>query len=109
MSLTPEKITELKAQHGELYLLEIDDPDLVDLAQVVVKAPGRTVLGRFQQDAVGGKPFKATRQLLLDCLVYPAPEVLEAVEARYPGVVVSLGGKVAGLSKAAVEVLEKKL
>lgn len=109
VKLTPEQIAELKAQHGDLYLFEIDDPDLAELAEVVVKAPSRQVLGRFQQDAIGGKAYRATTTLLYDCLVYPDAAVVRSVEERYPGIALNLGGKVAGLSKAAVEVLEKKL
>lgn len=107
MTLTPEKIAELKAQHGELYLIESED-ETVPL-QVVAKKPGRQHLDRYTQEFMAGKASRAGRQLLADCMVYPSADELDRIAADAPGVPTVVAGKLVELARLNLEVTVKKL
>jgi len=107
MSLTPEKIAELKAQHGELYLLSSDDETLP--LEVVVKKPGRAQLDRYTHDLMGGKASRAARQLLSDCLVHPSADELDRICAEAPGVPTVLAAELVKVARLDLEITVKKL
>ena len=77
-----DEIQELKAAHpgARLRLLTVFD------ASVVIRAPKEAEFVRFQVQAGDDerRPY-AIERLLRDCCVWPAPERLNALIERYPG------------------------
>lgn len=106
----PDRIAAAKAKYGELIQLVIEADELgaaEDLVLVVHK-PSRSEFARFLRDSQVNA-FNAMRRLVLDCALHPSDEELTAVLEGEPGLVVTLGNKLAQVAKANLEVLEKKV
>jgi hypothetical protein len=98
-------IPALKAQHGELWLLEAEGEDLI----CVVKKPGRAHLSRYISDVTSGNAHRAMTNLFFDCLLAPEPEGLRKRLEEDAGLIVPLGTQLVGMAKLNVEVTAKKL
>lgn len=85
MSLTPEKIAELKAAHADLICIEVADGQ-----QMVFRKPKRLEFDQwFDAQSKGSQAALALSQ---QCLVYPTPQEYMAVLEKYPGVLMCKNG-----------------
>ncbi len=97
-------IERLKAEHGEVHLLEHDG------IEVVVKPAVRPEWKRFNE--MRGDPARkvgAAEQLLRDCCVFPDAAGLAAILARKPGLAETFGGECAEISGLTNKVTSRKL
>lgn len=102
-------IAELKAKHpGPLHELTAELEEGGERLVVIVREPKRTEFARFARDA-NQDAHRAMSNLFFDCLLDPAPEHVQEVCGRYPGLVIPLASKLLAIAKANLEVLEKKL
>ena len=94
-------IEKLKAEHGEIYAVEVGGITLI------VRPPTRAAFRRFfdqaGKESSGVSRYAATENLLLDCVVWPpAPEFGELLE-RKPGLVATVANYLVELAGAAQE------
>lgn len=91
-------IEELKAEHGEIYLLQTAG------VAVVVKPPSKPAMKRFTANAAKEeKRYEALESLLRDAVVWPDQRELSLLIDRKPGVVAPFGEKLAELAGAVEE------
>lgn len=74
---TKERIEELKAEHGDIFLMTVEDK------AAIFKKPSRKALSRSYTVAKTD-PFKSNEVLLVDCFVDGDRELLE-VDAYFLG------------------------
>jgi len=97
-------IQRLKAEHGEVYLVESGG------VAVVVRPPRSPEYKRFRSLVMDEKRRPdALERLTRDCVVWPDPEELDALLERRPALAEVVGGKLLELAGAAEEVEIKKL
>lgn len=98
MPLDAKVIERLKAEHGEVYILEAAG------SSVVVKPPARAAMKRFfNLSAREDRRYEALEALLQDCVVYPEPAELARLLERKPGLVAPFGEKLVTLAGATEE------
>lgn len=98
MALDPKLIDKLRAEHGEVYLLQAAG------VEVAVKPPSRAAMKRFFNTASReDRRYEALEALLLDCVVHPSPTELAAILERKPGLVAPFGEKLVSLAGATEE------
>ena len=91
------KVAEIKARHGDVYVLTFED------ARVVVRPPSIAdydMLKAEIEKEKGSKPVTAIEKLFRKCVLYPelgSPE-LEAMLARRPGLSATFGRRCAELA-----------
>lgn len=104
-----EVAAELKSKHGEVHALELcgrTEPDDKPRVTFVVRLPTRIEFKRFKDASMNRSAdvqLKASEQLARACIVYPAPEVIEATVEKYVGVLETTAGEVlelAGIEKS---------
>lgn len=106
MALDDSTLNELKAKHGELFELRAEKTG----ETVVVKRAPAPLWKRFraQMTDPGKRPF-APEQLLRDSIVHPAPEAVDAMLARMPGLVETFTGELMEINGAGLSVEKKAL
>lgn len=104
------RIDELKSKHGAVHelILEAEELGQDEDLLVVVHKPTRSAFARFLKDSQSNA-YNAMRAMVLDCTVHPSLEDMRLAFEAEPGLVVSIGNKLATLARANLEVLEKKL
>lgn len=99
------KLDELKAEHGEVYVLTDDDDEI----EIVVRMPTRAEFERFGAMAEDAKKgVRAMAQFVTDCLVHPSRDELKALFDRLPGLPLSFGKELTRLAGAGRTVQAKK-
>lgn len=108
--LGQDRIDELKKKHGQVHelVIEADELGRDQGLLIVVHKPSRSAFARFLRDSQANA-FNAMRAMVLDCALHPPLEEVRVAFEEEPGLVVTLGNKLATLAKANLEVLEKKL
>jgi hypothetical protein len=113
MALDPKVHEELLAKHPRAVVFTATDTTLVIGEQaiplkgdtVVVIPPSRQIWRRFRACMADERKKPDSFEMLLkDCLVHPAPEVLESMLDRRPALSERLGDAVADLAGAGLEV-----
>jgi hypothetical protein len=90
LSLTEEKIAELKERHGEGQLVAIT-VDSSTGEQVVIRRPSRAEWKKFRAHGSDDKRRQhAPENLVRECSVFPDVDRLNALLDRYPGLVETL-------------------
>jgi len=98
MPLDAKMIEKLKAEHGEVYLLEAAG------VGVVVKAPTRASMKRFMALASReDRRYEALEALLRDSVVWPEAGELATILERKPGLVAPFGEQLVRLAGATEE------
>jgi hypothetical protein len=98
MPLDTKMIEKLKAEHGEVYLLEAAG------ASVVVRPPSRAAMKRFfNLSSREDRRYEALEALLQDSAVYPEPAELARLLEKKPGLVAPFGEKLVALAGATEE------
>ena len=98
MPLDTKMIEKLKAEHGEVYLLEAAG------ASVVVRPPSRAAMKRFfNLSSREDRRYEALEALLQDSAVYPEPAELARLLEKTPGLVAPFGEKLVALAGATEE------
>lgn len=98
MPLDAKLVEKLKAEHGEVYILEAAG------GSVVVKPPSRAAMKRFfNLSAREDRRYEALEALLQDCAVYPDPSELARLLERKPGLVAPFGEQLVRLAGATEE------
>ena len=100
----PKIVDELKAKHGDVYILTADEAGV----QVVCKRPSRPVYRKFRdQRSAPNKRSMAFEEPFLSCLVHPAPKEFDRVLDEMPALAdtfgVALWDKVTGAEDASVK------
>lgn len=88
--LDEARVAELKAQYGDVVVVEEEGADGAGGMSLVFRVPDGKNFGRFMQK-VSQNAHLAMTQFVFDLLVFPERAVLEAEIARRPGLVVALG------------------
>jgi hypothetical protein len=82
MALDANSIERIKAEHGEVYVLEAAG------ASVVVRPPSRAAMKRFfNLSSREDRRYEALEALLQDSAVYPEPAELARLLEKKPGLV----------------------
>ena len=104
MRPSEDTIQRLKAEHGELYELEVRG------YAVLFRPPRRAEYRRFRALALDEqKRAEALERLTRDCVVWPTPEEFDALLERLPALGEVIGAKLVELAGAMEEVEIKKL
>ena len=105
--LSESAIAELKSRHGD-RLVAVTAPNGQTL---VLKPPSIDVWGRFQDTVSKDKSSRAVaiRQVVGECVVYPAPAESAALFAAYPAFPSALLGELAELAGQVEELNVVKL
>jgi len=105
VTLTDEKIAELKAKYGELHQLSHDGES------VVVTRPNRQQWKKFRAFMNDDrKRGDAIESLLRECVVHPSLDELNSLLEVKPGLAEAFGSSVVELAGAAkTEAVEKKV
>jgi hypothetical protein len=104
MPIDKSIIEGLKAEHGDVYLLEAKEES------VVVTVPTRPQYRRFIEAA--GKDNKrphAMETLCRECVVYPNAETFDALLEKKPGLAATFSAKLLELAGVEDEAAAKKL
>ncbi len=97
-------IERLKAEHGEVYLVEAGD------VGVIVRPPTRAEYRRFRALAMDEKKrADAVERLARDCVLWPDADGLDELLERRPALTEVVGGELLKLAGFAEEVEIKKL
>jgi hypothetical protein len=98
MALDAKTIERIKAEHGEVYVLEAAG------ASVVVRPPSRAAMKRFfNLSSREDRRYEALEALLQDSAVYPEPAELARLLEKKPGLVAPFGEKLVALAGATEE------
>jgi hypothetical protein len=96
--MNDELIQQLKAEHGEIYLLTAAEQS------VIVKKPSRAVVKRFLSTITkDDRRHDAFEALLKDCVVWPDRAELGKLLEHKPGIVLPFGQKLSELAGAVEE------
>lgn len=99
-----ETIERLKAEYGEVYLVEVGE------AGVIVRPPTRAEYRRFRALAIDEKKrADAVERLVRDCVLWPDADGLDELLERRPALTEVIGGELLKLAGFAEEVEIKKL
>lgn len=97
-------IEELKAKHGEIHELTLED------ATVIVKVPSEVEWKRFMgQQGEKEKRVESMRGLFWSCAVWPDKAAVESMVAHRPGLVESFAGEICEIAGLSGAVTRKKL
>jgi hypothetical protein len=97
------KLEALKAQHGELFVIETDDGEAL-----AFRRPTRAEYKRFKANALDEqKRMDADEQLVRAVTIYPDAEGFAALLDRKPALATSMAGEVLKVA-GAVQGLEAK-
>jgi len=98
MALDAKIIERIKAEHGEVYVLEAAG------VSVVVRPPSRAAMKRFfNLSSREDRRYEALEALLQDSAVYPEPAELARLLEKKPGLVAPFGEKLVALAGATEE------
>jgi len=98
MALDTKTIERIKAEHGEVYVLEAAG------VSVVVRPPSRAAMKRFfNLSSREDRRYEALEALLQDSAVYPEPAELARLLEKKPGLVAPFGEKLVALAGATEE------
>lgn len=107
-----EQIDKWKQEHGEVYKITgeipLDDNNDPEPQDFYFSKPGRIHLSRFAKEAIIDA-LKAQNNVVFGCLLHPAPETVQQLVAKKPGLIIPLASellKVTGLNQ---DFLAKKL
>jgi hypothetical protein len=104
--LTEAVINQLKAEHGDIYLIQIPDPDLPNAA-LVIKHPDRKArpYKDFIARARKGKKHeeRAFETFTLEHIVYPTGQELEDILKLHPGLTLVAGTELVALTRQTQE------
>lgn len=100
------RLEELKAEHGDIYVLTIEEDD--DDHELVVRMPTRAEFDRFTASDEK-KANRALVQLVKDCTLHPSKEELGKLFNSLPGLGLSFGKELARLAGAMRDVRTKKV
>lgn len=106
---TPEKLDELKAEHGEIYLIRHPDGEF---PPVIVKKPSKTEYNRFKSEASHDRKAvadKAVTGFFNRHVVYPARGDLDVILEQYPALEDAYGKKLLELAGMVENAEAKKL
>lgn len=94
MAIDPKVIEELKAKHGEVFLLASKSHE------VVVRKPDRQIWRKFVTLAADqSRRPDAIERIFLDCVVYPDAAGVQALLDRYPALAQQFGAEVTDLAR----------
>lgn len=99
-----EKIKTWKESYREV--IELTDEESAE--KFIFKRPGHAELSRFTQAAMKDG-LKGMRTLTKDCLLHPAPEVLDKIAVDRPGIWIALGNEIQKLAGTSADFFVRKL
>lgn len=103
-----EMVAALKQKHSEVFLIE-SDPDETDPVQVLVRRPNGTDLNKFTETSMRGRALRAMGNLVNECLLWPAADVIARRFVTAPGLAMSLGNQVFKLSGGGADFTARRL
>lgn len=100
--VTEEQIQQWKSQYGEVYKVEseLENADEKPLI-FYFKKPKRQHFSRFIKDSMKDA-FKGMNTMVMDLVLYPAPDKVTEIFQEKPGLVVAVGSeltKIVGVSQ----------
>jgi hypothetical protein len=102
--LTPDQIDALKADHGQLHVLEACD------RAIIVKMPSRQEYRKFKTMGMDAQKRPDALEVLVKLVtVHPVRHELEAMFEQLPALAETFGGKVVELAGAVEDASVKKL
>ena len=97
MTIDETTLADLKAKHGEVWVMEFDVGD------VAIRAPSQGEVQCFQDGLLGDTKLnkrQSTEQLARSVVVHPSPDDFTAMLSKRFGILLRIGGAAAAIASS---------